>query len=134
MLFKSSQLPIVIKSGTRGYHSEFSLLPCGTMSKNFLVTSYITHTILLNSLQVNSEHEWSVKKACVFNKSFTYIIITRNNQRRDRCRVFQVSDQRSKCSGSNAGVLHTVHMIIGQNACDQNSIWTNDTINFGFLL
>ena len=75
MRFNSSQLLIVIKSGTRGYHSEFSLLHCGTMSKNFLVTSYITHTILPNSLQVDSEHEWSVKKTRVFNKSFTYIYV-----------------------------------------------------------
>ena len=74
------------------------------MSRYFLVTSYITDTILLNSIQVDSEHEWSVKKTHVFNKSFTFIIITRNNQRRGRCKVFQVSYQRSKCSGSNAGV------------------------------
>ena len=73
------------------------------------------------------------KHVYLINHSFN-IIITRNNQRRDRCKVFQVSDQRSKYSGSNAAVLHTVHMIIGQNACDQNSIWTNDTINFGSLM
>ena len=36
--------------------------------------------------------------------------------------------------GSNTGVLHTVYMIIGQNACDKNSVWTNDTIDFGSLL
>ena len=32
------------------------------MSRYFPVTSYITHTILLNSIQVNNEHEWSVKQ------------------------------------------------------------------------
>ena len=41
------------------------------VSRYFLVTSYITHSFLLNSIQVNNEHEWSVKKTHVFNKSLT---------------------------------------------------------------
>ena len=32
------------------------------VSRYFLVTSYITHSFLLNSIQVNNEREWSVKK------------------------------------------------------------------------
>ena len=41
------------------------------VSRYFLVTSYITHSFLLNTIQVNNEHEWSVKKTHVFNKSLT---------------------------------------------------------------
>ena len=75
MLFKFSHPPIVIKTDyqVRGdvIHS-FPYCDVGLeMSRYFLVTSYITHTILLNSIQVNSEHEWSVNKTHVFNKSLT---------------------------------------------------------------
>ena len=71
--FSSSAILRLLSNQVRGdvIHS-FPYCNVGLeMSRYFLVTSYITHTILLNSIQVNNEHEWSVKKTHVFKKSLT---------------------------------------------------------------